>query len=377
MKPHTPDQVLGMKSFADSQPSGAERKTYALNGLEVTYTTVDMGDAKPFDYAVAAFVAHREDGELITEADYEIAVSDDVPEELQGIWAWHELHDFAELGHEAEDRCLQSEQVLAESMSSVSELYQRYLAVRIPFYDGLAVFIATDIDQKGDESAYSPADLQGCYDAIAFLQAQKHDLQAPDVTVTVSLLDAAKAKRSELNALAKQEAIRLREEAEQNRIAQEQEAAIQAELKRESDRHAEEFIKLMKKHRIKPVDFYEQVEEKTWERWFHHTEESSYWYHANLNSTLVGKGWVIQAGHILLTDGNTYTYGSPRKPTSGEATQLRQGTGPVPDENSVLYKIGRSISLKEVPYAGEGASLLVDAIVRLGADKVPKAPPKT
>ncbi|TAL14524.1 hypothetical protein EPN95_02935 [Patescibacteria group bacterium] len=368
MKPHTSEQVLEMKSFVDSQPS-VDRKTYALNGLEVIYTTVDMGNVKPFDYAVAAFVTPRGNGEPITDADYEIAVSNDVPEELQGIWAWHELNDFAVLGHEASDRCLTSENEIASSMTSDPELYQRYLTVRIPFYEGLAAFIVQDLAQKGDSSVYSPADLKGCYDTILLLQSKQTTFGNAEKISNFSLLDAAKTKRVELNTFAAQEAIRLQQEAEQDRMTKEKEAVIKAELKRESDKNADEFIKLMKKNLVDPVDFYEQVEEKTWEYWHHHTEETSYWYHANLNSILIGKGWIIKVGHILLTDGKTYTYSTARKPTTGEATQLRQGTGPGPDESSTSYKIGRSISPQEAPYAGEGASLLVDAILKFDADK--------
>ncbi len=173
MKPHTPDQILGLTKYADSQPQGKEHKTYTLNGIEVVYSIVHLSDdTKPFDYAVAAFVVPPVNGEPITEADYKIAVNDDVPEELQGLWAWHELHDFAILGHEAENRCLTSEQQLLASLSADSELYQSYIAIRIPFYVGLAAFIDADLKQKGDKSVYSVSDLDGCYDALRFLQSQ-------------------------------------------------------------------------------------------------------------------------------------------------------------------------------------------------------------
>ena len=173
MRPHTTDQVQSMKKFVESQPNAAERKTYSLNGLDVEYTTIHLSDEqKPFDYAVAAFVVPLQHGAPITNLVYEIAVSDDVPEPLQGLWAWHELHDFGVLGHEAPDRCLGTEQEFVNSLQPDSSLYQLHIPCRISFYDGLAVFIKTDLKQKGQDSVYSAADLQGCIDAIAFLQTQ-------------------------------------------------------------------------------------------------------------------------------------------------------------------------------------------------------------
>lgn len=385
MKPHTPDQVAAMKSFADSQPSGAERKTYALNGLEVTYTTVDMGTAKPFDYAVAAFVAPREDSEPITEAYYEIAVSDDVPEELQGVWAWHELHDFAVLGHEAENRCLQSEQVIVERMSSDPELYQRYLAVRIQFYDGLAVFIATDLDQKGDGSVYSSSDLQGCYDAIAFLQKKMNELQETDETTSSSILDLAKAKRTHLSARAKQEAARAAQKAEEERVAAEKKAEADAILKEESDKNVKEFIEVMRSHRIATKQLYLQkltlLKKERGNYDYEGGYDYTYWY--DVHTTKIGDGWVVvdaspnslsPKGIIVLESGEAYQYDTsfvdPKEYHHGSSYIYEHFTGDTPNENSLkAHTNADDSSTLDAPFAGHGVSTLVDAIIKYGADK--------
>ena len=102
-------------------------------------------------------------------SDYEIAVNDDVPQELRGLWAWHELNDFKVLGHGAEDRCLQSEESFLKNSDVHLPLYQLYLSYRLPFYSELATFMQKDIDQKGFESQYDTSDVEGCYRTIKLL----------------------------------------------------------------------------------------------------------------------------------------------------------------------------------------------------------------
>ncbi len=385
MKPHTPDQVTAMKKFADSQPSAAERKTFELNGLQVTYTTVDMGEAKPFNYAVAAFVAPREDGTPITEADYEIAVSNDVPEELQGIWAWHELHDFAVLGHEAKDRCLQSEQVLADTMLNNPELYQRYLSVRTVFYENLENFAL----EQYDESVYTLDDVLGCYSATQFLESQKKKLAINQQLQTLEspLLNRVRAKRKIMESLTAQEALRIHQEAEQDRMAQEKEAALHAELKLESDKNATEFIKIMLALNIPTIDLYSQGAKREYKTAYYPPRPNAHykdpgsrgmitsWYETTLTNKLMGQGWLVlrpgatgkSDGYVLLTTGLTYQvpYLSrilrPEIDNSTGNKYLVKGTDPAP--GSVPW----SGNVVEFPYAGDGATLLVDAIIRLTA----------
>jgi hypothetical protein len=382
-----------MKSFVDSQPSGGERKTYALNGLEVTYTTVDMGAAKPFDYAVAAFVAPRDDGELATIDDYEIAVGSDVPEDLQGLWAWHELHDFDVVGHEAEDRCLTSEQEIAANMVSEPELYQRYLAVRIPFYEGLSNFIIQDLTQKGNESAYSASDLKGCKDAIEFLESHERvlngssaDMQQKGLTVkaeklsTSSLLDAAVARRAELDEQSRQKSEQEATDAEKKRREKEIEDERLAPERALSHQRAMEFIELMNKHGRK-------ADKKAYiNGQIVHHDRPRVGKHNELQTsrveTLLGDGWIVAHRRqveveftygdggtkmvwapalILLNDGNAY-----------EATELSY----IADENHHLHRpLGtvlvssdrdkpRTATPLDAPFATDkGLQLLTDYIV--------------
>ena len=92
-----------------------------------------------------------------------------MPEELRGLWAWHELNDFSVLGHGTENRCLQSEESVLKNSDVNSPLYQLYLSYRLPFYSELATFMQKDIEQKGSESQYDISDVEGCHKAIEFL----------------------------------------------------------------------------------------------------------------------------------------------------------------------------------------------------------------
>lgn len=166
MKPHSLEQLDAMKNYTESQLDGKERIRFTLNDLTVLYSTVHIPvEHQPFPYAVAAFVVKNEAGET----NYEIAVNDDVPEELRGLWAWHELNDFSVVGHGAEDRCLQSEESVLKYGAINSPLYQLYLSYRLPFYSELAVFMQKDIELKGSESQYDISDVKGCYEAIKLL----------------------------------------------------------------------------------------------------------------------------------------------------------------------------------------------------------------
>lgn len=166
MKPHSLEQLNAMKNYTESQLDGKERTSFTLNELTVLYSTVHIPvEHQPFPYAVAAFVVHNEAGET----NYEIAVNDDVPEELRGLWAWHELNDFSVLGHGAKDRCLQSEESVLKNSNVNSPFYQLYLCYRLPFYSGLAAFMQKDIEQKVSESQYDLSDVEGCYKAVELL----------------------------------------------------------------------------------------------------------------------------------------------------------------------------------------------------------------
>jgi hypothetical protein len=165
MKPHTEAQLDGLRGFVDSQV-GEAREIIELNGVEVEFSVIHIPEAqKPFPYAVAAAVVERADGSF----DYVIAVSDDVPEELRGLWAWHEYHDFAELGAEAEDRCFKSEEVVVDAIRIDPELLEFYVEVRSEFYSSLALYMQQVLDDDPENSPYSQDDVEGALLAGVFL----------------------------------------------------------------------------------------------------------------------------------------------------------------------------------------------------------------
>lgn len=164
MKPHTVEAYQNWRHFNERAREGAEPELFEFAGTIVEYTTVHIPETqRPFDFAVAASLPEGQD-------NYEIAVSDDVPEDLRGLWAWHEYNDFKVVGFDVGNRCRQSEQVVAENLAG-TELYQKYLEYRIPFYQSLARFMARDVYAKGDASEYDILDVQGCYSAMDFLDA--------------------------------------------------------------------------------------------------------------------------------------------------------------------------------------------------------------
>lgn len=169
MKPHTEESRVAWSNFAESQRGDNDPESFELNSETVFFTVVHIPDnQKPFPYAVAAAVPPNQEA-------YTIAVSDDVPEQLRGLWAWHELHDFKKVGHAQEGRCLQTEEELALHMNSNSPEYQEYLRYRIHFYTHLEKFIAEDLAQKGESSEYDSFDVDGCRQAVQFLRSLRED----------------------------------------------------------------------------------------------------------------------------------------------------------------------------------------------------------
>lgn len=164
MKPHSEESYQNWKKFNEHTRNGEEPSSFELAGILVEYTTVNIPKAQqPFDFVVAASIPEGQEG-------YEIAVSDDVPKELRGLWAWHEYNDFKNIGFEEENRCLQSEQMVADNLVG-TDLYKQYLEYRIPFYRSLARFMAKDVDTKNEASEYDVSDVQGCYSALNYLDS--------------------------------------------------------------------------------------------------------------------------------------------------------------------------------------------------------------
>lgn len=163
MRPHTEVSYQEWREFNERTRQGAAPETFELAGIPVEYTTVYIPvDQRPFTYAVASSLPEGR-------AEYEIAVSDEVPHELRGVWAWHEYYAFRKLGFDADNRCVQAEKVVAQALDG-TELYAQYLLYRIPFYKSLARFIAQDVYEKGEASEYSILDAQACYKAMDYLE---------------------------------------------------------------------------------------------------------------------------------------------------------------------------------------------------------------
>lgn len=168
MKAHSPELLKDWRNFTTSerQRLQSDPEVFIFGDDVVSFTTVTIPEKeKPFPYAVAAAIPQDID-------DYEIAVSDDVPPELRGLWAWHEYNDFKILGHDADLRCLISEKFVLEELNdgSYSQAYiHKYIKHRVAFYLSLAHFIAQDIFNNPN-SQYDVFDYQGCYAAIDYLE---------------------------------------------------------------------------------------------------------------------------------------------------------------------------------------------------------------
>ncbi len=163
MKPHTAEQVTGLRSFAESR--AGEVQTFKFHGLEVHYRVGQLPDVGiPYPVAAAVTGAHKD--------DYEIVVSDTVPAELSGIWAWHELFDFAVLGHGYGGRCATTEgETLHYLARCPAEERTSYLEHRIAFYEGLGAYMTRDIDENGENSQYDQGDVEGVANALRLLRA--------------------------------------------------------------------------------------------------------------------------------------------------------------------------------------------------------------
>lgn len=161
MKPHSQEQVTGLRQFSESV---GQVQQFELGPWAVEYYTVHIPeDQRPFSMAVAAAFTPKNNQQVGV-----IAVSDDVPESLRGLWALHEFIDFTDVGHETEGRCAETETVvLSELISSDQfELAFEYTQARQVFYHNLREFLARDIEARGEASQYDAYDVDGCDTAL-------------------------------------------------------------------------------------------------------------------------------------------------------------------------------------------------------------------
>ena len=130
--------------------------------VTVQFTTIHIPDAqKPFGYFAGVNIP--EDSE-----EYEITISDDVPEELRGLWAWHEYNNLHSSSVTTRNYRLQAERFICEQLGD-TELYEIYRAHRIPFYQSLAHYMAKEAFAKDGVSEHDSMDIQACYAAMDFL----------------------------------------------------------------------------------------------------------------------------------------------------------------------------------------------------------------
>jgi hypothetical protein len=166
MKVHQPDLI---EAIIKLQASGTQER-YELGSLYVEYGVIHIPEEdKPFPLAVAA--AFPEVGSRTPGA---IAVSDDVPPHLRGLWAMHELHDFTVVGHEARQRCIRTESYLLRVLEQADQsgLAAVYAAARGEFMDNVGAYMERDISERGaDDSQYHQFDVEGCAATSLMLRA--------------------------------------------------------------------------------------------------------------------------------------------------------------------------------------------------------------
>ena len=167
MKPHTPEQIEGLKGFSES--TNATFETYQLGNVRVDYYVINIPDEQkpPLDYPVAAAFTEKGNSQ-----EGIIAVSDDVPDNLRGLWALHEYIDFTQNGHEHPSRCLSSEEYILGELekSGQAKLSQEYIQARVRFHQQLASLMKSDIEGNGSTSQYDNRDLEGAETVIQFLK---------------------------------------------------------------------------------------------------------------------------------------------------------------------------------------------------------------
>ncbi|MDB5185359.1 MAG: hypothetical protein JWN38_1167 [Candidatus Saccharibacteria bacterium] len=160
MKIPSPETIEQLQSYSQTLPQAS----YELGGLTVQYATVEIPeDQRPFPMAVAAaFPAKR----VIPPRQQAgaILVSNEVPEDLRGLWAMHEYIDFAVIGHGAVLRCQNSESLIHQRLnqSAQYELSYEYAAARLGFFTNLKQYMQADLDKNGLESPYDDEDVTGC-----------------------------------------------------------------------------------------------------------------------------------------------------------------------------------------------------------------------
>jgi hypothetical protein len=167
MKVHTPEQLDQLRGFINGQV-GEERSVAEIGAISARYAVVNIAEsARPFRHAVAAaFVP-----EIQHAVDYEIAVSDDVPQLWQPVWAAHEYYDFTVVGHGATGRCSATERVLLSAMQEddrYADHLGEYVDLRAQFYADLEDFMDGQI--KSDPGGqYERIDTEGAAAARVYL----------------------------------------------------------------------------------------------------------------------------------------------------------------------------------------------------------------
>ncbi len=185
-----------------------------------------------------------------------------------------------------------------------------------------------------------------------------------------TLLDAAKAKITEEERIRREEALNAQENAQEK-------ARIEATLKHESDANAKEFINLMRSHAVPTRKLFLQIKKSIRSEKNGYNYEGGYdytnWY--RVETSKLGVGWIlrennfterngnkVERGLMLLSDGNAYEYDS--RSTKPGDYYIEEYSGPV--LNGELHAWTSPLV---APFAGNGASLLVDAIIKYGIDK--------
>lgn len=173
MKVHTPQAIEQIQAISRQ----AGETVYTLGAISVRYAVIAIPEAqKPFPMAVAAAFPWIGQPKPSGQTGG-ILVSDDVPNQLQGLWALHELIDFTIVGHDAIGRCATSEQSILNGLeaSGQAALAREYVTERVNFFMNLEQYMSADLDRSGEQSQYEKIDIDGCTLAASVLSRRRTD----------------------------------------------------------------------------------------------------------------------------------------------------------------------------------------------------------
>ncbi len=162
MKEFDPTQIDSTRAYIESLNAPVE--TTEIDGIAYSYYVLpqSLNPDLP-DFAFRMTGLNPETGN--TEGIY--GVSDSVPESLRPFWAAHEVREFAQIGINAPERCITSEQQTVRSIPP--ELQSGYVNRRIAFFNNLLKYFQTEIEK--DSGNFSVEDIEEAKKTKAYLES--------------------------------------------------------------------------------------------------------------------------------------------------------------------------------------------------------------